>query len=368
MFSGAAGSADTTDNTGVGADIDLDGLSVGQQLGQLFMVGFRGLEPTPEVVELIQRRHVGGVILFSRNCQNAQQVSRLTSELQAIARAAGHPAPLLIAVDQENGLVQRLGGAMTALPGQMALGATGDEDLTRAVAEATGQELRALGVNMNLAPDADVNSNPANPVIGVRSFGEDPHLVARLTAAAVQGYRAAGVVATLKHFPGHGDTAVDSHLALPVAPHTHERLERVEFPPFRAGIAAGAESVMLAHLRLPQLVPDEQTPASLSPTVVQLLRAALGFGGVIMTDCLEMDAIARTVGVVDGATLALRAGVDLVLISHTSAAQRGAIARATAALAPGQLARDVVEMAARRVLWLKRQRLAWQTLPAPVAS
>ncbi|HEY7849193.1 MAG TPA: glycoside hydrolase family 3 N-terminal domain-containing protein, partial [Ktedonobacterales bacterium] len=181
-----------------------------QQIGQLFMAGFTGVEPTPEIVELIQRWQVGGVILFTRNCRDAQQVSRLTHDLQTLAREAGHPAPLLIATDQENGLVRRLGESITNFPGAMALGATDDQALTQAVAEATGQELRTLGITMNLAPDADINSNPANPVIGVRSFGEDPQLVARLSAAAVRGYRAAGVVCSLKHFPGHGDTAVDS--------------------------------------------------------------------------------------------------------------------------------------------------------------
>src|SRR6185437_1304549 len=136
-------------------------------------------------------------------------------------------------------------------------GATNDEALTQAVAEATGRELRALGITMNLAPDADVNNNPANPVIGVRSFGEDPQLVARLSAAAVRGFRAAGVVCSPKHFPGHGDTAVDSHLSLPSIPYALERMLRVELVPFRAGISAGAQSVMLAHLRLPQLAPDD---------------------------------------------------------------------------------------------------------------
>jgi beta-N-acetylhexosaminidase len=274
---------------------------------------------------------------------------------------------LLIALDQENGLVRRLGESITNFPGAMALGATGDEEVTQAVAEATGQELRALGVNMNLAPDADVNNNPANPVIGVRSFGEDPQLVARLTAAAVRGYRAAGVVSDLKHFPGHGDTAVDSHLGLPTVPHTRERLERVELPPFRAGIAAGADTVMLAHLRLPNLAPDDDAPASVSPAVVRLLRESLGFSGVILTDCLEMDAIANTLGVERGATLALHAGADIILISHHIAPQRGAIERARAAVASGELAEDTIRQAAERVLRLKARTLAWDALPAPVS-
>lgn len=341
-------------------------MTLEQQIGQLFMVGFTDTEPTPEIVELIQRWHVGGIILFSRNCRDARQVSKLTHDLQALACEAGHPAPLLIALDQENGLVRRLGNAITGFPGNMALGATGAEELTEAVAEATGRELRALGITMNLAPDADVNNNSANPVIGVRSFGEDPQLVARLTAAAVRGYRGADVVSTLKHFPGHGDTAVDSHLGLPVITHTLERLEQVELPPFRAGIAAGADTVMLAHLRLPTIASGEDVPASLSPTVVHLLRESLGFAGVIVTDCLEMDAVSKGVGIERGALLALRAGVDLVLISHHSELQRGAIELVRAAAASGELSQDAIGAAAARVVRLKERNLSWDALPAPV--
>ncbi len=344
---------------------EINGMTRDQQIGQLFMVGFSGLEPAPEIVELIQQWRVGGVILFTRNCHDARQVSRLTHDLQALARAAGHPAPLLIATDQENGLVRRLGESITNFPGAMALGATDDEALTQAVAEATGQELRALGINMNLAPDADVNNNPANPVIGVRSFGEDPQLVARLSAAAVRGYRAAGVVCAPKHFPGHGDTAVDSHLGLPTIPHTLERMERIELVPFRASVSAGAQSVMLAHLRLPHLAPDDAA-ASVSSAIVRLLRETLSFEGVIMTDCLEMDAIAATLGVERGAELALRAGVDLVLISHHIAPQRGAIERARAAATSGALADDAIRRSAERVLRLKASLGSWDALPAPV--
>ena len=344
-----------------------DGMTRDQRVGQLFMVGFSGMEPTPEIVELIQRWHVGGVILFSRNCRDARQVSQLTHDLQALARDAGHPAPLLIALDQENGLVRRLGASVTGFPGAMALGAAADENLTRAVAEATGLELSMLGITMNLAPVADVNNNPANPVIGVRSFGEDPQFVARHTAAAVRGYRAGGVASVLKHFPGHGDTTVDSHLSLPSIPHSRERLERVELVPFRAGVAAGAEGVMLAHLRLPQLAPDDLA-ATVSPAVMRLLRGSLGFSGVILTDCLEMGAIARTVGTAHGAELALRAGADIALISHHIEAQRGAIAQVRAAVAYGALSDTAITQATERVLRLKARLGAWDALPAAVAT
>ncbi|HET9921588.1 MAG TPA: glycoside hydrolase family 3 N-terminal domain-containing protein, partial [Ktedonobacteraceae bacterium] len=233
--------------------IALNEMTLEEQIGQLFMVGFAGTEPSQGIIDMISRYRVGGIILFSRNVRDTRQVLELTRSLQDIAHTAGHRYPLLIAIDQENGMVQRLGRGATQFPGNMALGAVGSEQMVYDVALATGRELRALGLNMNLAPVVDVNNNPANPVIGVRSFGEDPHQVARLAAAAVRGYREAGVIATLKHFPGHGDTAVDSHLSLPTLPFSLQRLENVELVPFRAGIEAGAESVMSAHIAFPAI-------------------------------------------------------------------------------------------------------------------
>ena len=197
-----------------------DGMTLEEQVGQTLMAGFWGTTPSPEIVELIQRYHVGNIILFSRNVHEPEQVLALTQRLQTIAREAGHRYPLLIAIDQENGIVQRLGEAATIFPGNMALGEIGSEEMAFAVARATGEELHALGINMNLAPVVDVNKNPANPVIGVRSFGEDAARVARLGAVMVRGYHAAGIISCLKHFPGHGDTATDSHLALPTIPHS----------------------------------------------------------------------------------------------------------------------------------------------------
>ncbi|HEX8731643.1 MAG TPA: glycoside hydrolase family 3 protein, partial [Ktedonobacterales bacterium] len=340
--------------------------ALNRDLGQLFMVGFHGLTPPAAIIGLIQRERIGGIILFKRNCQSARQVSRLIHDLQSTARAAGHPAPLLIATDQEYGKITTLGPALTTFPGQMALGATGSANGAARVAEAAGRELAALGVSMNLAPVADVYTNPANRVIAGRAFGEDPAHVAALTDAAVRGYRAAGIAATLKHFPGHGDTATDSHVALPTLPHDRERLERVELLPFRAGIAAGADALMLAHLALPAVAPEEGLPASLSPTIVRLAREELEFAGVIITDCLEMGAIADGVGAARGAVLALRAGADIVLISHTLQTQRDAIASVRAALASGELPAETVSRALERVWRLKERLPGWERLSAPV--
>ena len=339
------------------------GMTLEEQIGQLLMVGFWGTTISQEVIDLIRNRHVGGIILFSRNVQDAQQVLKLTRDLQRVAKEAGQRCPLLIAIDQENGMVRRLGTGTSVFPGNMALGAIGSEQVVSDVAQATGRELKALGINMNLAPVVDINNNPANPVIGVRSFGEDPHEVARLGAAAVRGYRSAGVLSCLKHFPGHGDTAVDSHLALPTIEYTMERLNEVELVPFKSGIEAGADSVMLAHIYLPSIM-EHEVLASISPAVVRgLLREKLGFDGVIITDCLEMQAITETVGVERGAILALQSGVDLVLVSHLYSRQRACIDAIRAAVRDGELSPEAVRRAAERVLSLKARFLSWDNLP-----
>lgn len=340
------------------------GMTLEEQIGQLFVVGFASTTPSSEIIDLIQRYHVGGIIFFRRNINDTQQVLDLTRSLQEAAKAAGQPYPLLIATDQENGMVRRLGKGGTVFPGNMTLGAIGDEQAAYDIAYACGQELKALGINMNFAPVADVNNNPANPVIGVRSFGEDAQQVARLVAAEVRGYQEAGVIATLKHFPGHGDTSVDSHLALPTITSTLERMEEVELVPFRSGIAADAGSIMTAHVNFPALVPDG-VPATIAPAVLRgLLRDKLGFQGAIVTDCLEMNAIADTVGVERGAVLALLAGSDLVLISHQYHLQRGGIEAVLAAVQSGEIAQESIRQATERVLALKARYLSWDEQPA----
>ena len=335
------------------------GMTLEEQIGQLLMVGFPGSIPTQEVLDLIQHYHVGNIIFFSRNIHDTQQVLELTQTLQKAAHDAGQHAPLLIAIDQENGIVQRLGDVATLFPGNMALGAIGSEQIAHDVALAAGRELQALGINMNLAPVVDVNNNPANPVIGVRSFGEDPQQVARLGSAMVKGYQEAGIVACLKHFPGHGDTAVDSHLALPTLPYTLERLEALELVPFKSGIDSGAESVMIAHIDFPALTQQDALPATLSRSIVEgLLREQLGFKGLIISDCLEMKGVSEAFGVEQAAVKALQAGVDLVLVSHHHEWQLGSIEAIRAAVQAQELSPTTISQAAERVLALKARYLS----------
>ncbi len=344
-----------------------DGMTLEEQIGQVLAVGFHQTAPSQDIIELIQTYHIGNIILFQRNIQNIQQVSELTRRLQMIAKEAGHRYPLLIMIDQENGMVRRFGQHTTIFPGNMALGAIGSEQVAYDIALATGRELQSVGINMNLAPVMDVNNNPANPVIGVRSFGEDPQQVARLGVAMVRGYKAAGMITCLKHFPGHGDTAVDSHLALPVIPYDMQRLEAIELVPFKSAIEAGvdrADSVMIAHMYLPALVQEEMVPATLSRTVVtELLRKKLGFTGLIISDCMEMRAVSDIVGTEQGTVGALNAGIDLVLVSHKCSRQRGSIAAIRAAIQDGFLPQARVLEAAERVMRLKARTLSWDNLP-----
>ncbi|BBC33076.1 Sugar hydrolase [Streptomyces graminofaciens] len=251
---------------------------------------------------------LASVGLFGRNITSPEQLAALTAQLRA------EREDVLVAIDEEGGDVTRLEVRTgSSFPGNHALGAVDDVELTRQVAHELGRRLAECGVNFNWAPSADVNSNPANPVIGVRSFGADPDLVARHTAAYVTGLQSAGVAACTKHFPGHGDTAVDSHLALPRIDAERSLVEARELAPFRAAIAAGTRAIMSAHILVPALDPDH--PATLSPGILtDLLRRGLGYEGLIVTDGMEMQAIAGTYGIEHGSALALAAGADAICV------------------------------------------------------
>jgi len=315
------------------------------------MPGFEGVEAPAWLMQRVAGG-LGSVCLYARNVESPAQLARLCATLHA-----ANPS-LVIAIDEEGGDVTRLEAATgSSYPGNLALGAVGDPGLTREVARAIGLELAHAGVDLDLAPVADVNSNPANPVIGVRSFGSDAAAVGRQTAAWVAGLQDAGVGACVKHFPGHGDTSVDSHLALPIAgddPHGGALL------PFEAGIAAGARAVMSAHIVVREL---DRAPATISRSVMTaLLRDELGFDGLAVSDGIEMRAISDGVGIVDGAVLALDAGCDLLCIGGGLVDEeivvrlRDAIATAVRS---GRLSEERLAQAANRVTsfasWRARQ-------------
>ncbi len=270
--------------------------------------GFEGLAP-PDWLRRELEGGLGGVVLFSRNVADRAQLAALSAGIRA------ERAEALIGIDEEGGDVTRLeAGTGSSYPGNLALGAVDDVELTRQVAAAIGGELAASGVNLDLAPVADVNSDELNPIIGVRSFGSEPALVARHTAAFVSGLQRAGVAACAKHFPGHGATRSDSHLELPTIDVDRETLLARELVPFRAAIAAGVQSLMTAHIRVPAL---DDLPATLSRAhLTGLLREELGFDGMVITDALEMRAVSATVGVEEGAVLAIAAGADALCLGH----------------------------------------------------
>jgi beta-N-acetylhexosaminidase len=275
------------------------------------MIAFAGTELPRSAARRINEHGVAGVTLFRvHNVGDPPQVRRLTAAIQK-ARPAGAP-PLLVAADQEGGQLVGLGEGTTQFAGAMALGATGDEQLAERVAGATARELRALGVNVNYAPVCDVANNPANPALGIRSFGDDPAAVGRLAAATVRGLQGHGVAATVKHFPGGGDTAADPHHGLPLVPRTSAELAGRELVPFRAALEAGARMVMTGHFALPGQ--NDDLPTSLSAAVLRdLLRGQLHFGGVTVTDALDMRALAQGSAQIVDAVVALRAGEDVLL-------------------------------------------------------
>ncbi len=317
------------------------------------MFGFQGTKPDDLPADLVAI--AGAVILFRRNIQSAQQVRVLTDAIRAIPRADG-VAPL-IAVDEEGGAVSRLAGVGTTTPAAMALGAAADPRLTEAMYRLVGDELAALGVSVNLAPVADINDNQRNPVIGTRSFGDEPVAVSSHVRAAIRGLRSAGVSATAKHFPGHGDTVIDSHLDLPTIAASLTQLRMSALVPFVAAIAERVDLIMSAHVLYPALERGG-VPATLSPaTLSGLLRDELHFNGIISTDCLEMRAIADRFSPAESATKAVAAGADLVLFSHTPDSARAAVDALAAALRNGTLSETRVGESLQRVRSL-RSRLA----------
>ena len=351
-------------------EVDIDaliaGMSLEQKIGQLFVaVGYGATadEPHPSntsttgvdtIAEIISTHHVGGLIYFawSENLEDITLIATLSNDAQVAARDSGG-IPLLISTDEERGVVYRLPSPATPLPGAMALGATGSRAHARSAGTIIGAELRAVGIHQGFAPVVDVNIEAQNPVIGVRSFGADPHAVARLGAAQITGMQEAGCSAAAKHFPGHGDTAVDSHVGLPVIDHTREQLDELDLPPFVTAIEQDVDAIMTAHIVVPAL-DDSGRPATLSaPILTGLLREELGYDGVIVTDSLAMDGV-RTLFSDDRVPVeAILAGADQMLMPPDLAV---AIAGVSDAVASGEISEERIDASVRRILAQKVKR------------
>lgn len=322
-------------------------LSLEQLCGQLLVVGFEGAELPTSVRDAIRAGLRGGVILFKRNLPDLETSWRLC---RSIREAFPPGIPPLIAVDEEGGRVSRLPSPLQKLPPMRWFGDRDDVELTKRAARWVGRQLAAIGFTWNFAPVLDVDSNPQNPIIGDRSFSRDPAVVTRHALAFIEGLQSEGIAACGKHFPGHGDTALDSHLELPRVDHRRERLERVELQPFRTCSRADLASMMTAHVVYPALDATE-APATVShPILADLLRRELGFAGVVFSDDLEMGAIARHQSVESAACRALSAGCDALLLCHTVAAAERALAAMVEHASSGQAFEEGVRQAAIRCL------------------
>ncbi len=346
-------------------DKAIEQMTMEEMVGQMLMPDFRNwngknvTEMNDEIAKLVKDYHLGGVILFRENTVTADQTTKLVSAYQEAAEKYG----LLISIDQEGGIVTRLQTG-TDMPGNMALGATRSEELAEKVGRTIGEELNALGINMNFGPVLDVNNNPDNPVIGVRSFGENPELVGKLGNAYIKGLHESGTAATAKHFPGHGDTAVDSHIGLSEVPHDLDRLKKVELYPFQQAMDAGIDAIMTAHVTFPKIDDTKAiskkdgteiaVPATLSHKVLTgLMREDMGFKGVIVTDAMNMGAISEHFGPVDAAIRAVKAGADILLMPVGIEAVANGLYDAVNS---GDISEDRLEQSVERVLTLKLNR------------
>jgi len=343
----------------------LQGMSVQEKVGQLFFQNVYGSDATTadarniplygvaSPAEVVQKYHLGGVIYFAwtDSVKNPTQITGLSNGLQKSAIESGAHVPLMIATDQEQGVVTRIGPPATQFPGSMALGAGRSVADARTAAAITGQELKAMGINTNFAPDADVNVNALNPVIGTRSFSSDPTLVAAMVTAQVNGYQKdAGINATPKHFPGHGDTATDSHTGIPIITHSKAQWEQIDAPPFKAAIKAGTNMIMSGHLVVPALDPSGD-PATLSePILTGVLRGELGYKGVIITDSLGMKGVRDKYGDAEVAVRAVLAGVDSLLMTPAMDASYNAV---LTAVASGRISEKRLNESVSRILLLK---------------
>ncbi len=351
----------------------IQSMSAEEKVGQMFMLAFAG-DQLDEARVLMQEHLVGGAYISDENVPTAASALALCNQLQAFAGATRLGIPLLLGCDQE-GTWSVMTAESAMGPGNMALGATGDPNCAYEMYRALARETGAVGLNVVLGPAADCNSNPRNSIIGMRSFGEPPGLVAAMTAAAVRGLQENGSVAAIKHFPGHGDTRLDSHRGLPTVTRTRAELDRIDLRPFAAGIEAGAKIVMTSHIIFSAL--DPERPATLSPLILgDLLRGEMGFEGMIVSDSMNMRSMKRNYDPIDAAIQAFKAGVDLMMLAeehydHDADAylekQRALIRGVIRAVETGEISAERVDDAVRRVLRLKTE-ARFSTAPLPASD
>lgn len=288
-------------------------MTLEEKIGQMIMAGIDGYTMNENEAKLIQEYHIGGFILFGRNVETPEQLLALTNSLKKAN--ASNQNPLLLSVDEEGGRISRLPKTIKNFPTNKAIGKLNSEELSYEIGTLLAEKISAFGFNMNFAPVLDINSNPKNPVIGDRAFGSEVEIVSKLGYQTMRGISLGGVIPVIKHFPGHGDTSVDSHVGLPVVGKDLARLKSFELIPFKNAIDKGADCVMVAHILLTKI--DAENPASLSPTVIDdILRLQLNFEGVVITDDMTMGAVTKNYDLATAAIKAVNAGNDIILVAH----------------------------------------------------
>lgn len=330
----------------------LDRMTLDEKIGQMIFAGIFGTEPQPASLELITEYHAGGIIFNSHNLSSPTQTVRYVNALKEANSI--NPIPLFFGIDQEGGRVSKLPGDLLPLPSALSIGERNSETYTYEFGRTLAELVHAYGFNMDFAPVLDVNSNPGNPVIGDRSFGNDPDLVTRHGILVMKGLQSGNVIPTIKHFPGHGDTSVDSHKALPTVPKTFEELENLELIPFENAVQEGADVVMIAHLLLPKL--DQALPSSLSRIIINdLLRERMGFEGVVITDDLAMNAIADHYNIGDAAVMSINAGSDIIMVANNQNHMHSAVSGLKQAVVNGSLTEERIDESVMRILLLKEK-------------
>ncbi|MCZ8516424.1 beta-N-acetylhexosaminidase [Paenibacillus filicis] len=341
-------------------------MSLTEKIGQMVLVGMDGTAVQPDIATLIKDRRVGGIILYSNNIVSLAQTVKLANELRQINRDGGGKLPLLLSADQEGGRVSRLPKEVTAFPASRVVGNTNDTKYAYRVGGALGEAMKAVGLNTDFAPVLDVNTNPDNPVIGDRAFGTTAATVRRMGVQEMLGIKSLGVIPVVKHFPGHGDTSVDSHFGLPIVDHDLQRLRSVEFAPFASAIQEGAPTVMVAHILMTKLDPD--LPASMSRIVIHnYLRGELKFNGVVFTDDMTMDAVGKVMAIGPASVKSVLAGADIVLVGHDPAQQKAVLDALTDAAKSGKIPQSVIDASVTRIAKLK-QSFRLSDEPAPLAD
>ncbi len=324
-------------------------MNVREMVGQMFVVSVGGTEPDYYIEKMVRERNIGGVLLFGYNMKSEEQVKALTGSLQKLSMRTAPAIPLFVGVDQEGGEVASAPWVATQ-PAAAEVGGRGDPAEARAIAEGIGADLLKAGVNTDFAPVADTGFGAA---IGTRAFGEDPALVSPMVKASVEGFDAAGVVASAKHFPNHGPAQSDSHVSLPVVEHDAATIESYDLPPFRAAVEAGVPMVMVGHLIYPAIDPEK--PASLSPKAIGMLREDLDFGGVVVTDDLAMEGANGGEPPARAAVEAVKAGADLLIISSPPEEQAAAYDAVVKAVESGEIPEERIKKSVERLLKVKER-------------